>query len=495
MLASGNLLTALQDRASGTANQAYGTLAAEPDRAERVGLTAASQTAGAYNNLANLYQQTAGQRLDFDNSITHGRMGANNQYAQGGEGERRPAYANLGQTLGTLAGKAIPFPASAADGGRALSPPPAPSAFPSQSSSSQHRVPHMATYDFSLPSVNIPAPQGGLISGFAGEVGNRLDNRNAANAYQSAARQHLWPPTRLRPAGYLARLFGGAQPAPTAGAVPGAGGIGSDAVASARASAAPQAQVNIGAAQHAAARGAGGAAGQSADAGLRQQSAGAVAWRSMGGGQGWGGGAGAVPGGISARTRGGRRRLWRARACRCTGRHSIRGQYLSAAAAAAQSAPWRCAVRAREPAAWHGGRRGRRRADAGPAIQCGRDPGRTDRRPERRALPQISRWLRAECRSMPYDRLPYDPRLGYDPNSVAGYEELPPIFVTPDPEPAPPAGWQSLAGRHVRPEPAVPARGRRRLHTAAGRARAARLGVRWRGLSRAECRPGRRRSQ
>jgi hypothetical protein len=44
---------------------------------------------------------------------------------------------------------------------------------------------------------------------------------------------------------------------------------------------------------------------------------------------------------------------------------------------------------------------------------------------------------------MPYDRLPYDPRLGYDPNSVVGYEELPPIFVTPDPEPAPPAGWQS----------------------------------------------------
>lgn len=44
---------------------------------------------------------------------------------------------------------------------------------------------------------------------------------------------------------------------------------------------------------------------------------------------------------------------------------------------------------------------------------------------------------------MPYDRLPYDARLGYDPNSVAGYEELPPIFVTPDPEPALPAGWQS----------------------------------------------------
>ncbi|QJP13685.1 hypothetical protein G3545_08465 [Starkeya sp. ORNL1] len=41
--------------------------------------------------------------------------------------------------------------------------------------------------------------------------------------------------------------------------------------------------------------------------------------------------------------------------------------------------------------------------------------------------------------------MPYDPRLGYDPDSVAGYEELPPIFVTPDPERAPPAGWQSPA--------------------------------------------------
>lgn len=102
----------------------------------------------------------------------------------------------------------------------------------------------MATYDFSLPSVNIPAPQGGLISGFAGEIGNRLDDRNAANAYNPLL-DSIYGPRPPAPGGYLARLFGGTQPAPTAGAVPGAGGIGSDAVASARANAAAQAQVNI----------------------------------------------------------------------------------------------------------------------------------------------------------------------------------------------------------------------------------------------------------
>jgi hypothetical protein len=39
--------------------------------------------------------------------------------------------------------------------------------------------------------------------------------------------------------------------------------------------------------------------------------------------------------------------------------------------------------------------------------------------------------------------MPYDPRLGYH-NNIAGYEELPPIVVTPDPQPAPQAGWKSL---------------------------------------------------
>lgn len=109
MLASGNLLTALQDRASGTANQAYGTWLSNLIGQSGQGLSAASQTANAYNNLANLYQQTAGQRLDFDNSITHGRMGANNQYAQGREANAA-GLASLGQTLGSIAGKAIPFP-------------------------------------------------------------------------------------------------------------------------------------------------------------------------------------------------------------------------------------------------------------------------------------------------------------------------------------------------------------------------------------------------
>jgi hypothetical protein len=102
----------------------------------------------------------------------------------------------------------------------------------------------MATYDFSLPSVNIPAPQGGLLSGFAGEIGNRLDDRNAANAYNPLL-DSIYGAQSSAPGGFLARLFGGAQPAPTAGAMPGAGGIGSDAVASARANAAPQLQANM----------------------------------------------------------------------------------------------------------------------------------------------------------------------------------------------------------------------------------------------------------
>jgi hypothetical protein len=104
----------------------------------------------------------------------------------------------------------------------------------------------MAKYDFSLPSVNIPAPQGGLISGFAGEVGNRLDNRNAATAYNPLLDSVYGAGPAPAAGGFLARLFGGAQPAPMAGAAPRAGGIGSDAVASARASAAaPQVQANM----------------------------------------------------------------------------------------------------------------------------------------------------------------------------------------------------------------------------------------------------------
>lgn len=102
----------------------------------------------------------------------------------------------------------------------------------------------MANYDFSLPSVNIPAPQGGLLSGFAGEIGNRLDNRNAATAFNPLLDSVYGAGPAPAAGGFLARLFGGAPPAPTAGAMPGTGGIGSDAVASARA-AAPQVQANM----------------------------------------------------------------------------------------------------------------------------------------------------------------------------------------------------------------------------------------------------------
>lgn len=109
MSASGNAMIAAQDRANQLANQEYGTWLQNLIGQSGQGLNAASQTAGAYGNLANLYQNTAGQRLGLDTSVTQGRMGANNQYASGAEANVA-GIAGLGQTLGNLAGKAFPFP-------------------------------------------------------------------------------------------------------------------------------------------------------------------------------------------------------------------------------------------------------------------------------------------------------------------------------------------------------------------------------------------------
>lgn len=106
MSASGNALIAAQDRAGQLANQEYGTWLDRLIGQSGMGLNAAGQTAGAYNNLANLYQNTANQRLGLDTSVTQGRMGANNQYAQGRE-MNAAGIAGLGSALGDLAGKAF----------------------------------------------------------------------------------------------------------------------------------------------------------------------------------------------------------------------------------------------------------------------------------------------------------------------------------------------------------------------------------------------------
>lgn len=97
----------------------------------------------------------------------------------------------------------------------------------------------MTSYDLSVNMPSIPQSRGGLLNGFAGELGNQLDNRAAANAYNPML-DSLYG-AKPAPGGFLARLFGGAQAAPAGGAAPGVGGIGSDAVASARMNAgAPQ---------------------------------------------------------------------------------------------------------------------------------------------------------------------------------------------------------------------------------------------------------------
>lgn len=107
MLASGNLLTELQSRGQNLANQEYSGWLGNLGNLANRGVTAASGQAGVLTNLANLAQEQTGQRLGWDSSIAAGRMGANNQYAQGKEANKG-AWAGLGSTIGNMAGR-IPF--------------------------------------------------------------------------------------------------------------------------------------------------------------------------------------------------------------------------------------------------------------------------------------------------------------------------------------------------------------------------------------------------
>lgn len=108
MLASGNTLTALQDRGAQVANQEYGSWLDRLMGVSGQGQQAAGQTANALTNLGGLYQNTTGQRLGLNNTFTAGMIGANNQYGQGQEAASA-GQAGLGSSLGNLAGKFLGF--------------------------------------------------------------------------------------------------------------------------------------------------------------------------------------------------------------------------------------------------------------------------------------------------------------------------------------------------------------------------------------------------
>lgn len=108
MLASGNLLTELQNRGNQLANQEYGGWLDRLAQQSSQGFQSANATAGGYSGLADLFQRTTGQRLGLASEVTGGKAGANSQYAQGGEMNAK-GLAGLGSDLGGLLGKAIPF--------------------------------------------------------------------------------------------------------------------------------------------------------------------------------------------------------------------------------------------------------------------------------------------------------------------------------------------------------------------------------------------------
>jgi len=106
MSASGNAMIAAQDRAKQLANQDYTGWLDRIIGQSAQGLSAAGGAAQGWGNLANLFQNTTGQRLDLANAVTGGKTGANNMYAQGGE-MNAAGLANIGSSLGGLFGTAF----------------------------------------------------------------------------------------------------------------------------------------------------------------------------------------------------------------------------------------------------------------------------------------------------------------------------------------------------------------------------------------------------
>jgi hypothetical protein len=106
MLASGNLLTELQNRGNNLANQEYGGWLDRLAQQSGQGLNAASGAAQGYGRLSDLYQAGTGQRLNLGQFVTGGKAGANTAYGQGGEMNSK-SLASLGEELGGLAGTAF----------------------------------------------------------------------------------------------------------------------------------------------------------------------------------------------------------------------------------------------------------------------------------------------------------------------------------------------------------------------------------------------------
>lgn len=100
MLNSGNTLTALTEYGQGMANQEYGSWLDRLSGLSSQGLQAASGQASGYGGLANLYQGTADDRLALQSAVTQGKMGNNNQYAQGKEANASAASGLFGNLLG-----------------------------------------------------------------------------------------------------------------------------------------------------------------------------------------------------------------------------------------------------------------------------------------------------------------------------------------------------------------------------------------------------------
>lgn len=98
MLSSGNTLTALSQYGQGLANQEYGSWLDRLQGLSSTGLSATGGQASAYGGLSDLYQSTAGDRLSLESAIAQGKLGANNQLAQGREANSA-GIAGLGGSL------------------------------------------------------------------------------------------------------------------------------------------------------------------------------------------------------------------------------------------------------------------------------------------------------------------------------------------------------------------------------------------------------------
>lgn len=99
MLNSGNTLTALSQYGQGLANQEYGGWLDRLSGLSSQGLQAASGQAQGYNNIANLYQNSADDQLSLESGVTQGLQSANNQWATGMEANNSARGGFLGGLL------------------------------------------------------------------------------------------------------------------------------------------------------------------------------------------------------------------------------------------------------------------------------------------------------------------------------------------------------------------------------------------------------------